>query len=42
MASLYEGVVVCFDKNNKDIFDVDISHILGDCFEYFFHVQPLE
>ena len=43
MAScLDEGVVACLDNNNKDNFDVDIEHSLGDYFGYFsFHTPGI-
>ena len=42
-ALLYEGVLVCLDKNNKDSFDVDflISHPLGQLLEETLGVQCL-
>ena len=47
---LDEGVVACLgevvfrylDNNNKGDFDVDIRHILDDCFRTFLLAHPLE
>ena len=39
---LYDGVVECLYKDNKDNFDVDIINVLDDCFEYFLLTHPLE
>ena len=42
LACLDEGVVACLDNNNKYDFDLDIRHILDDCFGYFLITHPLE
>ena len=43
MSCLDEGVVAYLDKNNnKDYFDVDIRHILDECFGYLILTHPLE
>ena len=41
VACLYECVMSCLDKNNKDGFDVCIIHSIDDCLGYLLLVSPL-